>query len=95
MFLLQKKNILKKMLLVMALLSSIPIFSGCFLQPVSKETVRFNFIDYDAPALRLAEPVKARLLAKNEAGEWVDVGKGTLPAGAYVKGRSPQSTEEK
>lgn len=74
---------------MMALLSISLIFSGCFLQPKTETIERFNFIDYDAPAIRLAEPVKAKLLIKNEKGEWVPAGKGELPAGAYVKGRKP------
>jgi len=66
------------------------ILSGCFLQPVSRVEREYNFVDYDAPALRLAEPVKARLLEKDpETGKWRLIGKGTIPAGAYVKGRAP------
>ncbi len=66
------------------------LLSGCFLQPVTKVEREFNFVDYDAPALRLARPVRASLLAKDpETGEWKQIGWGTIPAGAYIKGRAP------
>lgn len=67
--------------------------SGCLrlLQPVSEVHREFNFVDYDAPALRLARPVKAELLSKNSSGEWVPIGRGIIPAGAYIKGRAPSS----
>ena len=76
-------------LTTIALLLILTGSGGCFLQPVSKNTKTFNFIDMDAPAMRLAEPVKAKLLIKNEAGEWESAGKGFIPAGAYIKGRAP------
>ena len=63
--------------------------SGCFLQPVVKVERVFNFVDYNAPAMRLARPVKAYLLVKNASGEWEPIGKGLVPAGAYIKGRAP------
>ena len=75
----------------MILLSLILIGNGCAaFQPVSRVTQHYNFIDYDAQALRLAKPVRAELLSKNSTGEWVSIGKGTIPAGAYIKGRAPQ-----
>ena len=65
--------------------------NGCFLQPVNKVQRVFNFIDYDAPALRLARPVEAYLLEKDpKTGEWLPIGKGIIPAGAYIKGRKPK-----
>ena len=70
------------------------IGSGCFLQPLESKETRYNFIDYDAPAVRLAEPVNARILIKSN-GEWVDGGRGELPAGAYVKGRKPPESLER
>jgi len=62
--------------------------SGCFLQPTTRIEREFNFVDYDAPALRLARPVKAELLEKRD-GKWVPIGRGVIPAGAYIKGRAP------
>lgn len=71
------------------------LFSGCFLQPVVRIEREFNFVDYDAPALRLAEPIKARLLAKDpETGKWRPIGKGIIPAGAYIKGRAPKGVKD-
>ena len=68
--------------------------SGCFLQPVTRIEREFNFVDYDAPALRLARPVKAYLLAKDpKTGKWVPIGRGLVPAGAYVKGRAPANKD--
>ena len=64
--------------------------SGCFLQPVTKIERVFNFVDYNAPAMRLARPVKAYLLEKDtKTGEWKPIGRGLVPAGAYIKGRAP------
>lgn len=68
--------------------------SGCFLQPVSRVEKKFSFIDMDAPAMRLARPVKAYLLVKDASGEWVEAGRGEIPAGAYIKGRKPGQTFE-
>lgn len=64
--------------------------SGCFLQPVERIEKQYNFIDMDAPALRLAKPVRAELLEKDASGVWVPIGAGEIPAGAYIKGRSPK-----
>jgi hypothetical protein len=64
------------------------------LQPVEKITERYNFVDLDAPAMRLAKPITAELLEKR-GEEWVSVGKGTIPAGAYIKGRAPRDSEVK
>lgn len=50
---------------------------------------QFNFVDYDAPALRLACPVQAELLEKDQYGAWNNIGTGEIPAGAYIKGRCP------
>jgi len=48
-------------------------------------------VDYDAPALRIGKPVEAELWRKNpETGKWEPIGKGTIPPGAYVKGRAPK-----
>lgn len=66
------------------------IGNGCFLQPVERIEKSYTFLDLDAPALRIAKPVTAELLEKNGDGEWVSIGKGTIPAGAYVKGRAPK-----
>jgi len=63
--------------------------AGCFLQPVTRVEREFNFVDYDAPALRLERPVKAYLLEKRPDGTWRSIGKGLVPAGAYIKGRAP------
>ena len=42
-------------------------------------------------AMRLARPVKAYLMEKDQkTGEWRQLGKGVIPAGAYVKGRAPK-----
>lgn len=77
------------MLWTTVLLSAGLTFSGCFLQPTTRVEKEYNIVDYDAPAVRLAKPVTAELLVKNDKGEWVNIGKGKLPAGAYIKGRSP------
>jgi hypothetical protein len=88
-------------------LSSLVIFSGCFLQPKATTVQRWNMIEVEnAPALRIGKPVKAsffdwalnrevtvELLEKSESGEWVSIGKGTLPAGAYIKGQRPKNLE--
>lgn len=65
--------------------------AGCLrvLQPIERIERRFTFIDLDAPALRLAEPVKNVQLLEKIDGKWVNIGIGDLPAGAYVKGRKP------
>ena len=68
--------------------------SGCFLQPISRVELRYTFIDMDAPALRLAEPIEAELLEKRD-GEWIRIGTGLIPAGAYIKGRAPEGFREK
>ena len=81
-----------KAILVLIMLSTILIGSGCFLQPINKIEKRFNFIDMDSPALRVAKPVQAELLEKQEDGTWESVGIGEIPAGAYIKGRSPKKT---
>lgn len=62
---------------------------GCFLQPTVRIEREFNFVDYDAPALRLARPIKAELLEKGPDGKWRPIGRGVVPAGAYIKGRAP------
>jgi len=71
------------------MLSLLAIGSGCFLQPVVRVERTFNFVDYDAPALRLARPVKAYLMEKDKDGKWRHLGRGIVPAGAYIKGRAP------
>ena len=81
-------------LLILTISLSSLIGSGCFLQPVASVEKQFNFVDYDAPALRLAKPVKAELLEKNDTGEWVSIGTGEIPAGAYIKGRKPITPSE-
>lgn len=65
------------------------IGNGCFLQPVTRIEREFNFVDYDAPAMRLERPVKAYLMEKGPDGKWRSLGKGIVPAGAYIKGRAP------
>jgi hypothetical protein len=64
------------------------------MQPVEKITERYNFVNLDAPAMRLAKPVNAELLEKR-GDEWVSIGTGTIPAGAYIKGRAPGDGETK
>lgn len=67
--------------------------TGCsLLQPTNKVERQFNFVDYDAPALRLASPVTAELLEKDQYGTWNNIGTGEIPAGAYIKGRAPVPT---
>jgi len=83
---LQKRGVILRTLMIC---SSLLIFSGCIFQPKSEVVREFHYVDYDAPALRLARPIKAHLLQKNEKGEWVEIGKGEIPAGAYIKGRKP------
>ena len=75
------------------ILSFLLTFSGCFLQPTEKERQKFNFVDYDTSALRIAKPVKAELIKKDENGKWVSIGTGEIPAGAYLKGRKPQPVD--
>lgn len=75
-------------LTILTALSVLATGSGCFLQPTTQVVREYNFVDYDAPALRLARPVKAELLEKRD-GKWVPIGRGIIPAGAYVKGRAP------
>lgn len=66
---------------------------------MNKVDKEYNYIDLDAQAVRLAKPikflhiftVKAELLAKNESGEWESIGYGTIPPGAYIKGRAPEA----
>lgn len=65
------------------------IGSGCVLQPASRIVRQFNFVDYDAPAVRLAKPITTELLQKQADGSWVSIGTGEIPAGAYIKGRKP------
>lgn len=81
-----------RLLIALMVLSLPAIGSGCILQPVSKVEREFNVVDYDAPALRLARPVRAELVGKDpETGKWtVRLGWGIIPAGAYVKGRAPK-----
>jgi hypothetical protein len=67
------------------------IFSGCILQPTSQIVRQFNFVDYDAPAVRLAKPITTELLQKQSDGSWVSIGVGEIPAGAYIKGRKPKA----
>ena len=67
------------------------LLAGCsFFQPVERIEKVYNFVDYDTPALRLAKPIEAELLRKDENGKWVSIGKGIIPAGAYIKGRAPK-----
>ena len=78
-------------LTILMTLSALLTGSGCILQPVTKVEREFNFVDYDAPALRLARPVKAYLLEKDKAtGKWRPIGRGIIPAGAYIKGQAPK-----
>jgi len=66
------------------------IGNSCILQPIKEIKREFYVVDYDAPALRLGKPVKAELWRKNkETGKWEPIGEGIVPAGAYIKGRSP------
>lgn len=82
------------MVRMLMILSLLMISSGCFLQPTNREEKKYNFVDYDAKALRLAKPVKAELLSKNpETGKWESIGEGEVPAGAYIKGRKPQPVD--
>ena len=79
---------MSKAILILTLCLTTAIGSGCFLQPVNRIEKGFSFVDMNAPALRLAKPVKAELLEKIN-GEWISIGRGIVPAGAYIKGRSP------
>lgn len=83
---------LVKKLIILMMCLIVLTGSGCFLQPVEKETQKFNFIDLDAPALRLAHPIEGELLEKLN-GKWESIGTGVIPAGAYIKGRSPIGLE--
>jgi len=71
------------------------ISSGCSMfQPVEKNVKTWTYLDLDAPAMRIAHPVPGVELlqkVKNVDGteSWVNIGVGTLPAGAYIKGRAP------
>ena len=87
----RRMMILKSIVVTLLLMT---IGSGCFLQPINTIEREFNFIDMDAPALRLARPVKAELLKKDENGKWVPAGVGIIPAGAYIKGRAPKENIE-
>jgi len=86
---LERKTARKLSLVI--LLTILTFTSGCFLQPVNKVIREFNFIDMDAPALRLVRPIKKAHLAEwdEEKKTWVPVGVGEIPAGAYIKGRTP------
>jgi len=86
--------VIRTAMLIATMCSMILIGSGCFLQPTTRVELRYTFIDLDAPALRLADPVEAELLEKRD-GEWVRIGRGTVPAGAYIKGRSPVERESR
>ena len=70
------------------ILSSLLITSGCIFQPISVHEKEYNFVDMNA-VVRLASPVKAELLAKDSKGNWVSIGRGEIPAGAYVRGQKP------
>ncbi|HET6446036.1 MAG TPA: hypothetical protein VFI27_15810 [candidate division Zixibacteria bacterium] len=89
----RRMMILKSIVVTLLLMT---IGSGCFLQPINTIEREFNFIDMDpdTPALRLARPVKAELLKKDENGKWVPAGVGIIPAGAYIKGRAPKENIE-
>jgi len=79
-----------KLLRILTVFSLATIGSGCVLQPITEIRREFNIVDYDAPALRIGKPVKAELWQKNpETGKWEPIGEGTIPAGAYIKGRAP------
>lgn len=79
-----------KLSITLTIFSALLIGSGCFIQPVKEIQREFYVVDYDAPALRIGKPVKAELWRKNpETGKWEPIGEGTVPAGAYVKGRAP------
>jgi len=87
---------MSKAILILTLCLTTTIGSGCFLQPVSRVEKEFSFIDMDAPAMRFAKPVRAELLEKRvimvdgvKTEEWVSMGVGLVPAGAYIKGRAP------
>jgi len=85
---------MRRVILLMTLCLMTAIGStGCLslFQPINKIEKRFSFIDMNAPALRLAKPVRAELLEKRD-GQWVNIGVGEVPAGAYLKGRAPKKT---
>ena len=77
--------ILRAILVLMMSLATLIFSGGCFLQPVNKIENRFNFIDMDSPALRIAKPVQAELLEKQEDGSWKNIGTGEIPAGGHSK----------
>ena len=79
-----------RLMTILTMCSALLIGSGC-LQPVKIIYREWNVVDYDAPAMRIGKPVKAELWRKNpETGKWEPIGEGTIPAGAYVKGRAPK-----
>lgn len=81
---------LTRQLIILTMCLSLLTGSGCFMQPVKEVKREFYVVDYDAPALRLGRPVKAELWEKDpKTGKWRSIGKGTIPAGAYIKGRAP------
>ena len=88
-------KVVKKALIILTMCLMMVIGSGCLslFQPVNKIKREFTWIDMDAPAMRLAKPVNAELLEKID-GKWVSIGVGTIPAGAYIKGRAPKKTVE-
>jgi hypothetical protein len=93
--------------IVILILSSLPIFSGCILQPKATTIKQWNVIEVDkAPNLRVEKPIRAKLLdwllrretkvtlaAKNAQGEWESIGEGVVPVGAYFKGQKPNNVE--
>ena len=83
-----------RILVILTTCSVLLIGSGCFLQPVTRIEREYNFVDYDAPAMRLEYPVKAYLMEKGPDGKWRSLGKGIIPAGAYIKGRAPVEAEK-
>jgi len=88
-----------RLLTILIAFSLQTIGSGCFMQPVKETKTVTYFVDLDAPAVRLAEPVKAKILVpngkdKNGKTIWVNGGKTTLPAGGYFKGRPPEENVE-
>ena len=81
--------LVNRILIILTTCSALLTGNGCFLQPVTRIEREFNFVDYDAPAMRLERPVKAYLMEKGPDGKWRPLGKGVIPAGAYIKGRAP------
>lgn len=81
-----KTSVSVVLILLMILIGS----SGCFLQPVNKVETRFNYIDWNSAVVRLAHPVRAKILISKDGGKtWVSGGTGEIPAGAYVRGGVP------